>query len=144
MIPGSMASAAAGRQRAGECFKCGQTGHWGNACTVPRDQWKTQPRPAADAACFNCGQKGHVSRDCTAPRKPWDPQRAPGSAAAGAAAGSVAGDAKSGDENDVPAETGCSPASRVHARHRLPTGPACMQCTLAHCKYKQAIFTVAL
>ena len=105
-----MASAAAGRQRTGECYKCGQTGHWGNACTVPREQWKTQPRAPADAACFNCGQKGHVSRDCTAPRKPWDPQQRPPDVAtpAGGAAAGASGDAGSGDENKLPPDAGCA------------------------------------
>ena len=95
-----MSSAAAGRQQAG-CFKCGQTGHWGNACTVPREQWISQPRPAADAECFKCGQKGHYSRDCNVPREQWVPQRPPGAAPLGTTTG-----VGSGDENHAPPDAG--------------------------------------
>ncbi len=101
----AMASAAAGRQQAG-CFKCGQTGHWGNACTVPREQWISQPRPAADAECYKCGLKGHWARDCTAPREQWVAPRPPGAAPPGTAAG-----AGSGDENNEPPDAGCRSCS---------------------------------
>ena len=122
----AMASAAAGRQQAA-CFKCGQTGHWGNACTVPREQWISQPRPAADAECYKCGRKGHYSRDCTAPRDQWVPQRQPGSAPPpGTTPGAAGGPAGvgSGDENNEPLDAGCYFCSQTVLLQKLAGWPS--------------------
>jgi hypothetical protein len=41
----------------GECFKCGEKGHWAKSC------------PQKNATCENCGMVGHVKKTCRQPKK---------------------------------------------------------------------------
>ncbi|KAH9985368.1 hypothetical protein BJV77DRAFT_1032773 [Russula vinacea] len=74
----SVRTHSAGSQQTGECFNCGQPGHWASACPArnQRDGLKRsrttapKPRNTADttgAECFKCGENGHYSKDCPDP-----------------------------------------------------------------------------
>lgn len=52
----------------GNCFKCGESGHWARDCPSEKGN---APRASMGGGggggdCFKCGQSGHWARDCTA------------------------------------------------------------------------------
>ncbi|KAI0302708.1 DNA topoisomerase [Russula brevipes] len=69
---------SAGNQQTGECFNCGQPGHWASACPT-RDQRgglrrsrTAAPKPKGTRGtpgvqCLKCGEDGHYSNDCPDP-----------------------------------------------------------------------------
>ncbi|KDQ57416.1 hypothetical protein JAAARDRAFT_193749 [Jaapia argillacea MUCL 33604] len=58
-------------QTSGECFKCGQSGHWQSACPSENRSRSFGSNSANGAstptngACFKCGEEGHYSNACT-------------------------------------------------------------------------------
>ncbi|WWC86943.1 uncharacterized protein L201_001823 [Kwoniella dendrophila CBS 6074] len=55
----------------GECFKCGQSGHWSNACPNEATLGGSRSRAAGNGGgggqtgeCFKCGEAGHWSNSC--------------------------------------------------------------------------------
>lgn len=59
------------------CFKCKQTGHLANKCTIKhinfvqtnRRQTQNSVRDWTQVICWNCGQRGHYKRHCKEPLK---------------------------------------------------------------------------
>ncbi|KAH9985783.1 DNA topoisomerase [Russula compacta] len=72
-VPLNARTQSAGSQQSGECFNCGQVGHWASACPA-RNQSRglkrskttaSKSRNTADTAgaeCFKCGEDGHYSK----------------------------------------------------------------------------------
>ncbi|KAF8481541.1 hypothetical protein JB92DRAFT_3037519, partial [Gautieria morchelliformis] len=61
-------SGQGGSQPTGECFKCGEAGHWSNACpngsTSGKKRHTGLPNRAGSQPtdeCFKCGEAGHWS-----------------------------------------------------------------------------------
>lgn len=45
------------------CFKCGESGHWSNACPNPSGQQRSNAENS-NYTCFTCNQPGHLSNSC--------------------------------------------------------------------------------
>ncbi|XP_022135128.1 zinc finger CCHC domain-containing protein 7-like isoform X3 [Momordica charantia] len=48
------------------CYKCGQTGHTGLACSRLRGEASSAASPSS---CYRCGEEGHFARECTSSAK---------------------------------------------------------------------------
>jgi len=83
---------AGSQQTTGECFNCGQPGHWASACnagpqrnnnlkrsktTIPSKSKGSGPG-GGGVECFKCGKEGHYSKDCPDPGFPTGASRGSG------------------------------------------------------------------
>ncbi|VDC07578.1 unnamed protein product [Peniophora sp. CBMAI 1063] len=69
---GGTGGGGGGEGRAGGCFKCGQEGHWSNACpnapTGGAGAGRSQGGGGTQTGtCFKCGEEGHWSNACPNP-----------------------------------------------------------------------------
>ncbi|KAK7276547.1 hypothetical protein RIF29_17689 [Crotalaria pallida] len=54
-------------ERQFSCYKCGQLGHTGLACSRLRGETNDAATPSS---CYKCGEEGHFARECTSSVKP--------------------------------------------------------------------------
>ncbi|THH02191.1 hypothetical protein EW145_g6782 [Phellinidium pouzarii] len=64
----------AGGGQTGECYKCGEQGHWASSCpngggqgggNDTTDMGSNVTGKSSSTACFKCGEEGHYSSSCT-------------------------------------------------------------------------------
>ena len=56
--------------QSGNCYACGQSGHWSSSCPSPgRGSATTTSQTPSSDKCFSCGQTGHRSNNCSRHRQ---------------------------------------------------------------------------